>query len=944
ALPAGADAGAVRSLLSGDAVSVTNYAGEVVVYVRDLDLARLRASSLSAEIELVGGGATAAQQVDLAADYQTPAIVLSKGEGAAPSAVSVRITADGEEVFSRRLDLGPEVSPRQGLPLSGLRSAIEPGQAMGDSPVIELPDLDQLRVVELQPAERQLNLRDITAQVRSEVNYPLVSANNNCAVSRQTAHPDDPARRSVYVPTKSQLFDPETGDPTQVAHYLVEVPLDEQWLAGEADLAVSLPPSGITVHNSDQTWPPGAQRGTPILGNGAGGLGQLVGTVTVDDSGRIYYSSVPSGLARFDPATAKWQVPPIDLDAYVARWLPALDQIPDELKRGDLQVRWEGYKIIAFSRGRVFYAPIITAVYQREDRTGFVFAGLMSVPVDGWDDPAAFEAGVRFHAGSWPGAEHSFFEGWTDPDDRTRKLGRLFPRADGLYITAYQSQWGGPWKLEFDDQGNTVSFERVDAVPPATPDAPPISASGLADWRSYGLVSLTRAGLARLLHGGAGGQLAGSVQVNYDAIASMRLDPERYASLLAACSGPSLAPAYMAIAIPGRPDTILGVAEYGYYLATFDLSDAEPGIIRKRWLLRDLGGADLQLPLEVGLGPYGWVWWREGDSLYLYMGGYTGLTRLVYQSPGQPADRYRMEDFTYTIKTNILDEASEGPIKRFRYLQPGLDGRIFLSGTHTAARAGNAYSGGLMSFRPDEMTTLDKLSFMSRCYWTGNLRNRVVYRPGSAPVQQLFLGGTGFDESYAFTLDAKLVPANHDQKIFTYEYESGGVPRSVLGFSLPPNAGETPYRDHAFDRTRRYLVILQGDRLMSFDVVTRQFADGIRLSGPQPVQVVNFFRPSLRLVRTPDDRLMFYATAGESPTEGTFHEVEVATDGALGVRPHLTLRGETPEELARTFDVVRAFVPDLRNNDGSCDLFLGAPWRPTGTDARVVRDLPPPRR
>ncbi len=947
------DAAEVRAVLGDDPLQVTNYSDEVVVYVRDLDLLRARAGSLIAQVALDGEACA----VDLAAPCQTPAIVVRKPEGASPSAVRVTLLSDGEEVLERSLDLGTVVTPRSDIPLSGQRAFIEPGQS-GITPEIARPDLGRLRTEALTPAERVVDFADATVRVRTETNYPLISANNNCAISGQTAHPGDLSQRSLYVPVKSQLFDQQTGDPTVVAHYLVEVPLSEEWLAGEEDLEVSLPPEAIRVHTSERKWPEGSPSAQALLGQGAGGLGQLTGVVDVDERGRIYFSRVPSGLVRFDPATAEWETPPIDVNGQIAQFLPSVHDVPDDLKRGELALRWEGYQYIAIMRGRVFYAPIITAIYQREDRTTFVFAGLLSMPVDHWDDPDAFTQGIRFHVGSWPGCEHSFFEGWSDPEDRTRKLGRLYARDDGLYIKAYKSAWGGPWKLEFDDEGNTISFGLVDTIPPDTRAGLPTAASGLADWWGYGTVAIERAKLHRVLRGSTA-DLPGSVQINYDAIAAIRLHPERYGDLLAANNGPSLAPVYMATPIPGQADTVLGSAEYGYYLATFDLSHADEGYITKTYLKRDLGATALELPLAVGLGPYGYVWSRDGDRSYLYVGGYTGLTRLVYRSDDLAPDHYRMEDFTYSIETNRLDEAGVGAIKRFRYLLPGLDGRIFLTGTHSAARGGTSYSGGLMSFVAADMSTLDKLSFMGRCYSTTILRGRVVHRLGAPPVQQLLLAGSGFSESYAFTLDQELVPANHDPRIFAYEYESGGAPRSMYGFSLPPEDGERVYRGHCFDRTRRYLIVLQGSHLMTVDARTWRFADGVTLSADGLVTVVRFFRPSQCFTRSPDDRVFIYATVGEAPTQGTFYEVDVDEDGSIALRPHLTLRAglwprgagreagrraEDAARLSRTVSVVRTFVPDLSAGDGSCDLLLGVPFRAPGTDARLIRDFIPPRR
>lgn len=911
------------------------------MYVIGLDILRARSESLTAEIALRHDAGEDTRTVDLSAPQQTPAIILRKPEGRRYSAAGVRILSAGEEVLAEEIDLPQLIEPRSRLPLSGTLSAIERGQAAPAEIEVELPDVQGLRALKLEAAERRVRVDDITAQVRAETNYPLISAHNNCAISLQTSHPDDPARRSLYVPTKSQLFDPETGAPSSVAHYLVEVPLDEQWLSGDGEAVVNLPPEAIEVHATEMTWPP--QSGRPILGDGAGGLGQLVGTVDVDPQGRIYYAAVPSGVVRFDPRTSSFETPPVDIEAQIARFLPSLDDIPADLKQGELSLRWEGYKIIAIHQRRLFYAPIITAVYQREDRTSFVFAGVLSMPLDGWDDAEAFGAGVRYHVGSWPGAQYSFFDGWTAPADRTRKLGRLYSRADGLYITAYRGDWGGPWKLEVDEEGNTLSFEHVEAVPPSDAQGLPTAAGGLADWWGYGTVRVSRANLHRLLRGEVNAQAQGEVAVNYDPVARMRRHPERYETLLTAMSGPSLAPAYMAAAIPGEDSALLGVAEYGYYLATFDLGGPEDGVITKRYLKRDVGTEEIELPLAVGLGPYGHVWLDSGARRFLYIGGYTGLTRLVFRAPDLPPDRYRMEDLTRGLEIRRLDEAGEGAIKRFRYLQHGVDGRIFLTGTHTAARGGTAYSGGLMSFHPEAPDTLEKLSFLSRCHWTTSLCGRLVHRPGGGPVQELFLGGGGLDESYAFTLDPALVPENRDPKLFVYECASGEAPRGSFSMSLPPVETAGAWADHALDRMRRYLVTLQGDALLTFDVRARRFIDGVTLSAEGTIRVSEFPRPDHRLVRSPDDRLWLYASVGEAPTAATFYEVAVSSEGELSLRPHLTLISDDPATLERTFNVVHAFMPDLSAGDGSADLFLGAPMRVPGSDARLIRDFIPPR-
>lgn len=943
---AGADVQAVRELLQRAPVTATAHAGEVAIYVPNLDLLASDAHELVVEVALLHAGGEDRHSIDLLAPWQTPAVVLRTRPGAAYREARIAIRADGEVAGEFAFDLTREAAPAEGPPLTGEVAYIEPGMAMDEPPRIELPQMSALRTVALSEAAREVALEALSAQVRTDVNYPLVSASNNCAVSLSTAHPGDPARRSLYVPMKSQLFDPDSGAPQGNAHYLVEVPLDAAWLEGDGDLQVALPAERIAVHTADARW--SGEGGTPILGSGDTGLGQLVGTVDVDAEGRIYYASVPSGVARFDPRAARWEVPSLDFRAHFDRLLPAVEDLPAEYRQGEVRRGFYSYAVIGVHAGRLFYAPIIQAVYPREEQTTFIFAGLMSLPLDGWDDAQAFAEGLRFHVGSWPGCERTFWEGWADPADSTRKLGRLFSRDDGLYVTAYLSGWGGPWRLQIDEDGQTVRFGPVQSVPRGEVSGPRTAASGLADWSGYGAVTMTRAALEALLTGSSSGGLSGDVAVYYDAIAAMRLDAARYGPLLEALEGPSLAPAYMAVAMPGRSDAVLGVAEYGYYLAQFDLTRLDEGVVEKRYLLEDIGASDLELPLRVGLGPYGHTWWREADAQYLYVGGYTGLTRLVMSRPDLTPGRHRMEPFLFDLQTEALDGAGAGGIKRFRYLQPGLDRRIFLTGTHSAARAGTAFSGGLMCFDPADRTVLQKISGMSRCYWTLPLHNRVVHGPEGRAEQQFVLGGGRFDEAYAFELPPEQVPANHDPRLFLYDCAEGEAPRSLFGFALPPESEGGGYLCHAFDRSRRYLLVLQGASLLSFDLSARRFVDGLTMAAPAgadgegPLTVAEFARPDVRLLRAPDDSLMLYVSARESATSATFQRVEVAEDGAISLTPHLTVRAQSAETLASSFGVVAAFVPD--SADGSVDLVLGAQMRSPATTIRVIRDFIAPRR
>ncbi|MFT5127855.1 MAG: hypothetical protein ACI8W8_001462, partial [Rhodothermales bacterium] len=65
---------------------------------------------------------------------------------------------------------------------------------------------------------------------------------------------------------------------------------------------------------------------------------------------------------------------------------------------------------------------------------------------------------------------------------------------------------------------------------------------------------------------------------------------------------------------------------------------------------------------------------------------------------------------------------------------------------------------------------------------------------------------------------------------------------------------------------------------------------------------------------------------------------------ALNVTPYLTLQAADSDTLADTFGTVHTYLPDLANNDGSCDLFLGQSLGSPGTACRLIEDFIPPRR
>jgi len=931
------------------APSLTNRPDSVTVYVHRLDVLRQRHDSVRGEFRLLPDGDAVA--VDLSAPQQPPAVVLKKKPGAAYRALRAKILAGGRTLHDAKLPLGPAISAKSAVPLQERTAAIELGRHLDQAPRIRLPDLAELEPAPLGEAQRQVDPDKIVSRVVCDLNYPLISAQNNAPISRQTARPGEPSQRSVYVPLKSQIYDKKTGHATKVVHYLAEAELKPEWLQGQEDLVVSLKPEELKIHTSDKLITQGAN-GVAILGQGASGLGQVTGAMVVDDDGNIYFSRVPPLVVRWNMAKGEYEYPPVNIVDHFKDRLPEPADLPDNLKvNGAASITWQSYPMLAVGDGRLFFTPIINAAYVREDRSSVVFSGIFSMPLAHWDDPDKFRDELRLHVGSGPGFEHSLYDTWPDPADRGRKVGRIFCRDGVLYATSYPGAHGGPWRLELTGNGGVKSFEVVDkaAVDRARRSSGSgrlrTNASGMVGWWNYGKLTVTRQKLNKLFTGKEDPSFTGTVTVYYDAIAAMRLNPTRYAEILDSVAGPSLAPCYMAVHAPGRPGHVLGVGEYGYYLADLDLSTAEEGQVKKTYLRLDLGDSPLTLPLRIGLGPYARVWKRHADQWWLYMGGYTGITRLLYSVGGKPLPSFTMDMLIPgRMQPKALDNAPEGHIKRFRYLTLGLDDRVFLTGTHTAARAGTAYSGGLMSLKTSgALDELEKLSWLSRVYSTIHLRSRTVHQPDGAPVQQLSLAGGRADKGYIFKMRKENVPANTDPKIFLYECPQGGQPRDLFGFGLPLLDGKAEYQDQAFSRDRRFLVILQNNRLLTFDVDAQVFADGRRLSSAEgQVAVWRFSKPSHRLIRTPDDRLLI-CTSVEGSNTATFHEIDASPEGRLSVKPFLTLRAATPNAVREVDGAVLAFVPDLTKGDGSYDLFLGRYWRHPGTTVRVIRDFLPAR-
>jgi hypothetical protein len=251
-LVGGAAQGGQPSVAITNPVSAVQYPDAIVIRIDGFDVLRRHYPGLRLELRPVGtdGVPQARQSHDLSASWEQPSVILQKEPGTTFNGLLVALRSEDTVILLHYIEL-EEGASVPGVPLQAdTFAAIEPGQFLGAvSPVIPLPDLGGLATANLiGPPPRTENAESISRKVRCPVNYPMIASFNCAALTRQTGDPGNVSKRSLYIALKSQLFDPQTAQPTSVAHYLCEVPLDAAWLAGTNDLEAVLTASDIKVH------------------------------------------------------------------------------------------------------------------------------------------------------------------------------------------------------------------------------------------------------------------------------------------------------------------------------------------------------------------------------------------------------------------------------------------------------------------------------------------------------------------------------------------------------------------------------------------------------------------------------------------------------------------------------------------------------------------------
>jgi hypothetical protein len=984
---------------AADPIEVFRTGDELVIKLDRFDLLRQANSGLTAALKLGGDGqgADAELSIDLsdAAVTGTLVIDLSKFGRCAGLTLTVK-DGSGKPVAEKAVAPIPDVPVQSRFPASpdGPFAYIEPGKGMNAAagpPRIQLPDPKTLRPVHIDPAKRSIAKRAITFPVTTDVEAP---ARGNVVVGRQTAAPKDPAKASLYVSYKKAIY--EGGKLDRWQKFLMEVPVQRAWGNGTGDETVTLAANEFEVHVTNEVGAPD-WRGIShsILGDDDADLGQTA--AATDDDGRIYWMA-SNGLVRFDPNTRKFERAPGDLTNSLQKLCPGGDVMkgsPGWLSNGI-------YFVCA--RGRIFLTVIGDSLSPPtgSDTPARRVGGVFSVPQD-WRDAAAFAADVRLHVGSWETAKPALYKAPPPVGADVRKLGATLVTEAGLLITPAGGKYkeaGGPWRLDLDENGNNKAFGEVNGLTDAVsrdgrtkfPPTREVTVNGVSKsmvlhvgtvWGRHlvgtsngGELTIPRASIRQILMSDGwndsmllakesrhafrtyAGAPEGVVTVKYDIVAKLKSAPEAAGTLATAMKGgSSLGPCFLVTPIPGEADKAVAVCEYATYpLSTFDFSSLEATKSAFKTAL------PARNAVTTKLGPYDSIWVRQGDEQWLYVTGYTGMTRIKYAKGGRVLDAMTAESIQPRLNPQPVDQVARGGLKQYDRIFPVFGGRLMDSGTGRSGRGGTAFTTGLELFDPallgtgpsGESVPSQTAAYMSRCCGALlTLQSRIVWdaRDGSRR-QEIF--GTGkpnkvfVDELEAG--DKALAPTNLDAKLFSYEVREKGGLRDLFGFSLPKTDNDGGVdATLALSPCHRFLLILSGDGVIyTYSIGTMQFVDGIRLTTPAGDAVApnGFRRPGQTMIAAPDGQLFFLAApADKDGVSVQFNRIVVDKTGAVGIEPHLEIKCADSTDWQDLTNCVRCFMPDLKRKDGSVDLVIG--WDSKDREqakpfVRVIADFIPP--
>lgn len=897
-------------------------------------------------------------------------------------AVSLEVAAaGGQSLHASRTSPVPTVPLVEALPAPQQAfAAVEPGTKLARSagPRIVLPDPRQLRIQTLGPAQRAVTAAAITFPVVTNADLPGIASNNAIILSRQTANAGDATKASLYFSYRKALYEPGYAQLKEWRKMLVEVPLDRAWLDKQGDELISLPLDQFAIHTTEERelanprW--NDPRGYNMLGGSSSGLYQGGQSAEVDEQGRIYISNIPdgAGLVRFNPHLARFEQPPVNLLAELGKFIPA---------NGDTKLGWDTELAqLVCAHGRLF---IVFDRHYRNKTPNGIFetcSGVVSLPLEHWDDPAVFRRELRLHAACWPNAAFPLYA-----DDIAlggyRRLG-VPPQATRHGIVF------GEYRLDLDADGNSQRLSRIKSVRDVIdhndmPLAPTELAmiKGLPRQRfinvggagrqfvrqAYGECSMSRAALALSMPDAPADMIAdstgrhrvtfpnaprGQLTVRFDITNKIAREPNRYAVLAASMTGPSQGPTYAVIEAPGEPDQAIGVCEYSYFYSKLDFSRRlADGKVYKRYLPLMSNGQLTTQPATVGVGPYNSAWIEHDNARWLYTPGYTGITRIKYAADGKLLAGVCFESIHDQLKAQPIDGIGRDGVKDFLYVLPAIDNRLINIGRGRYGRGGGARSAGLELFHPSVLGESRTAVEMNRCYGLFTPVSRLVLSAAGQPSrQEIYVASGEIRPEYVEDIeDRNRRPVNQDPKIFVYDCVAGAGLRDLYGFALPVNPVGGNAANLALSPCCQFLVVLQGNgTAWTYSLAQRRFVDGVQLRSAAgvPIQPLSFSRPSAWIWTGPSGQLFFHAAInGEKANSVNFFTIAVTPAGRINVAPHLMVTSEKAGMVDDFRRIVRCFLPDLVRRDGSYDLVLGGDADNGGQPTvRVIDDFIPPRK
>lgn len=950
---------------------------ELIVQIKQLDQLRQLHPKLNATLRLTGADGDKVFTFDLADRLISAALVIDVAGYGAISAASLEVQdAAGKALLRQQVRPIPIVMPAEKIPLrAGEFAAIEAGSQLAPqaAPRIALPEVSLLRIQQFAAPSRAVNFSDITYPVITDADLPGSGSTNAIIVSRQTFAPEDPHQVSLYFSYRKPIYDDATLRLQEWRKMLIEVPLDRSWLEKQGDEVITLPLERFAIHTTEererfgQRW--NAADGYNMLGGSSAGLYQGGQTVDTDDEGRIYITNVAdgAGIVRFNPRTGKFEQPPVNFHAEARKLIPPLAGWTRSWDADAAQV--------VCTRGRIFL--VFDRNYRVDTPNGKfeTCSGVISAPLGHWDDADAFRRDLRLHAACWPSAKNPLYADELAIGG-TRRLGS--PQATKHGITF------GKFRLDLDSHGDTerlagikVISDVADLTGQPLPPTQIHTIQGLRKQRfinvgaagrpfvkqSYSEFTISRAALALTLPGAPVDSLAdatgrelltfpgapsGNLTIRFDITNKIKSAPQAYGVLAASMSGVSQGPAYAVIPVPGEADRAIGVCEYNYFFSKLDFSRrATERKVYKSYLTQSSNGHKTGFPLAVGLGPYNATWVEHDNALWLYMMGYTGMSRLKYAEADQPLKSFAVDVFHTRLKPQPIDGVARESVKDFLQIIPATDGRLIDIGRGRVGRGGGARSAGLELFNPRNLTQSQSAVEMNRCYGLFTPVSRMVYSTaGHAPRQEIYVASGNIRPEYVADIDdPDRRPLNQDPKIFAYDCASGSGLRDLYGFALPVlPGGRDSSSNLVLSPCSQYLVALQaGGTVLTYSIAQRRFVDGLQLHTPagQPLKTLDFARPSASIWNAPNGQIFFHtAFKGDQSQSVEFYEVHVALEGQLSITPHLSVALEKVGRVRDFERIVRCFLPDLKRRDGSYDLILGSDTDNGGQpNVRVIEDF-----